>query len=55
MDGQGYPLTGTQPLDQRSIVAIFDQLECAAPGGAGCMPQASIEARTRVAESCHVT
>ena len=45
MDSEGYPLTGTQPLDARTIVATFDHLECAASGGAGCLPQATIVVR----------
>lgn len=43
MDARGYPLIGTEPLTQRSLVAVFDALDRPTRGGAGRLPEAAAE------------
>lgn len=43
VDARGYPLIGAEPLTQRSLVAVFDELERPMRGGAGQLPEAAAE------------
>ncbi|CAL8464661.1 g4196 [Coccomyxa elongata] len=43
VDARGYPLIGTEPLTQRSLVVVFDELDRPMRGGAGQLPEAAAE------------
>jgi hypothetical protein len=54
VDDRGYPVIGEQALDARTVVASFGELECAARGGAGALPEAVIEVLCFTVATCMV-